>query len=79
MPEVTDAVSVSVKVVDNDGIVTDVKLMWGTTADTYDNEIAMTDDNNDSVYMTVSDIPAQVAGTTVYLKVVAADDNLDFK
>ncbi|HYX05793.1 MAG TPA: T9SS type A sorting domain-containing protein, partial [Bacteroidales bacterium] len=77
MPEVTDPVSVSVKVVDNDGIVTDVKLMYGTAADTYDNEIAMTDDNNDSVYMTVSDIPAQVAGTTVYLKVVATDDNMD--
>ena len=75
-PEATDPVSISTKVVDSDGIVTDVKLMWGTTADTYDNEIAMTDDNNDSVYVTVSDIPAQVAGTTVYLKVVATDDNM---
>lgn len=68
-------VSVSADISDNDGTVVLAQTKWGTTSGTYPNVINMT--GTSGSYTTISDIPAQPAGTTVYYVVYAEDDDGD--
>jgi len=68
-------VSVSADVTD-DGTVEGVELHWGTTSGSLTNNINMSLASGDT-YTTVTDIPAQVGGTTVYYEVYAMDDDAD--
>ena len=72
-PDSNDTVSVSADVTDVDGIAS-VVLNWGTTSGVLSDAISMNLDSGDS-YVTASDIPAQVAGTTVYFSITATDSN----
>lgn len=69
----TDLVSVSADLIDSDGIAS-AELRWGTVSGSLDNTIAMTLDAGDS-YTTVSAIPAQADGTTIYYEIEATDSN----
>lgn len=66
-------VSVSADVTDPDGDVTYVALNWGTETGNYPNTITMAPGSGDT-YTTVSNIPAQADGTTVYYRIQANDD-----
>ncbi len=68
-----DGVSVSADVIDNDGIAS-VILRWGTATGVLPNTINMTFQSGDT-YSTVSDIPAQADGVTVYYEIEATDTN----
>jgi hypothetical protein len=70
----SDAVSVSADVTDADGTISSVVLNWGTVSGTLDNAITMSVSTGDT-YVTDTDIPAQVNGTTVYYNIVATDDD----
>ncbi len=69
-----ETVSVSANVTDDD-TVSSVVLNWGTTSGSLTNQINMT--NSGSTYTTVSDIPAQAKGTTVYYQISAIDNDLE--
>ncbi len=69
----TTTVSVSADITDPDGIITLAQLKWGTAQGTYPHIINMVQGQDDS-YTTVSDIPAQADGTTVFY-IVYAEDN----
>ncbi len=69
-----ETVSVSADVTDDD-TVSSVVLNWGTTSGSLTNQINMT--NSGSTYTTVSDIPAQAKGTTVYYQIIATDNDLE--
>ncbi len=69
-------VSVSADVTDNDGTVEGVALYWGTTSGNLTSNIEMTLSSGNT-YTTVSDIPAQSNGTTVYYEIYAIDDDAD--
>lgn len=71
-------VSVSADVTDSDGTVSAVELHWGTASGVLPNTIAMSNGGSGDTYTTVSDIPAQANGTTVYYEVKATDDDADF-
>ncbi|HOH98212.1 MAG TPA: endonuclease [Candidatus Cloacimonadota bacterium] len=70
----TTSVSVSATVTDDSAIQT-VQLKWGTSTSSYPNTINMS--ASGSTYTTVTSIPAQADGTTVYYVVYAADDDSD--
>jgi hypothetical protein len=70
-------VAVYADVTDADGTVADVELRWGTETGVYPNTIAMVFASGNT-YSTISDIPAQPNGTTVYFVVYAEDDDADF-
>ncbi|MDD4223757.1 MAG: lamin tail domain-containing protein [Candidatus Cloacimonetes bacterium] len=74
--QATTTVSISADVTDSDGTVSLVQLKWGTTTGTYPNTINMTV-GTAPTYTTVSNIPAQPAGTTVYYVIYAVDDDTD--
>lgn len=65
-------VHVQASVVDTVAAITGVTLSWGTTSGSLPNAIAMTVLSG-STYQTSTQIPAQVAGVTVYYKVQATD------
>jgi hypothetical protein len=67
-------VSVSADVSDSDGTITSVVLNWGISSGSLTNPINMTFGSG-STYNTVSNIPAQVDGTTVYYSITATDDD----
>lgn len=69
----TTTVSVSANVTDSDGTVASVVLNWGTVSGSLTNPINMTLGSG-STYTTVSSIPAQVDGTTVYYTITATDN-----
>ena len=66
-------VSVSADVTDTDGTISAVVLNWGTASGSLTNQISMTLSSG-STYTTVSNIPAQVDGTTVYYNIAATDN-----
>ncbi len=70
-------VSVSADVTDSDGTVEGVELHWGTISGSLTNNIDMSNGGSGDTYTTVSDIPAQINGTTVYYEVYALDDDAD--
>jgi hypothetical protein len=74
----SSTVSVSADVTDSDGTITGVELHWGTATGVLTNTIAMANGGSGDTYTTISDIPAQVNGTTVYYEVYAIDDDADF-
>ncbi|MBZ0241771.1 MAG: lamin tail domain-containing protein, partial [Bacteroidales bacterium] len=69
-------VSVSADVTDSDGTIAGVELHWGTSSGILPNNINMSLASGDT-YTTVTNIPAQVGGTTVYYEVYAIDDDAD--
>lgn len=68
-------VSVSADIIDNDGTVALAQTKWGTASGTYPNTINMT--GTSGSYTTISDIPAQPDGSTVYYVVYAEDNDGD--
>jgi hypothetical protein len=68
----TTTVSVSANVIAGDAAIDHVELRWGTSTGTYPNVISMALGTGDT-YTTISDIPAQADGTTVYYVVYAED------
>ncbi len=72
-PLATDTVTVSADVTDSDGTVTTVTLSWSIDETNF-TDINMSLDTN-STYVSDTAIPAQVAGTTVYYKIIAEDDD----
>jgi|GEM_PF-1694287 len=71
-PTSTDVVNVSASITD-DGSVSNAILYWDVTPGTFSNSIGMSV-GTPPTYTTSSTIPAQVAGTTVYYKIVATDN-----
>ncbi|MFH0865130.1 MAG: endonuclease, partial [Bacteroidota bacterium] len=71
-PTPADVVNVSADITDNGSILTSI-LYWDVTPGTFSNSISMTL-GTAPTYTTSSAIPAQVAGTTVYYKIVATDN-----
>jgi len=71
----SDNVNVSADVTDPDGI-NSVELHWGTASGNLTNTISMSNTSGDT-YTTVSAIPAQPDGTTVYYEIYAEDNNND--
>jgi hypothetical protein len=69
----TETVSVSAYVTDSDGTVQSVVLNWGTTSGSLTSSINM-DLASGSTYTTVSEIPVQASGTTVFYAITAMDD-----
>ena len=72
----SSTVSVSADVTDSDGTVEAVALYWGTTSGSLTNNIDMALGSGNT-YTTVTDIPAQAGGTTVYYEIYALDDDAD--
>lgn len=68
------SVSVSADVTDSDGSVSSVVLNWGLTSGNLSNSINMSLSGGNT-YSTVSNIPAQPDGTTVYYSITATDDD----
>jgi hypothetical protein len=69
-------VSVSADVTDSDGTVEGVELKWGTSTGNYPNSIDMSLSTK-GTYVTDTDIPLQIDGTTVYYVIYAIDDDAD--
>lgn len=67
-------VSVAADVTDTDGTISSVVLNWGLTSGSLTNSINMTLGGGNT-YSTVSNIPAQPDGTTVYYAITATDDD----
>lgn len=67
----SDAVSISAEITDSDGVAS-VSLNWGTNSGNLTNTIAMSLGTGDT-YTTVSHIPSQPDGTTVYYEISATD------
>lgn len=67
------SVSVSANVTDADGTIASVQLKWGTVTGLYPNAINMS--GVGSTYTTVSNIPPQANGSTVYYVVQATDND----
>lgn len=70
----TDVVSVSAEIIDTDGIAS-AKLYWGTTSGSRDHVIDMS--NSGNIYTTISSIPAQLDGTTIYYEIEAIDNSAE--
>lgn len=66
-------VNVSADVTDN-GTVASVKLLWGLTSGSLTNNISMAINGGGPTYTTITAIPAQADGTTVYYSVSATDN-----
>ncbi|MGE4589773.1 MAG: hypothetical protein AB7E34_09400 [Acidaminococcaceae bacterium] len=68
-------VEVSAEVTDSDGTIASVNLKWGTTSEDYSGgTITMTNGGSGDIYTTLTDIPAQTDGTTVYYIIEATDN-----
>ncbi len=67
------SVSVSANVTDSDGTVALVELLWGIESGSFPNSINMSASGGDT-FATITDIPAQADGTTVYYKIFAEDN-----
>lgn len=67
----SDAVSISAEITDSDGVAS-VSLNWGTNSGNLTKTIAMSPGTGDT-YTTVSHIPSQPDGTTVYYEISAND------
>lgn len=72
-PTSADEVAVSASITDADGTVTNVDLHWGLASGSLSNIFSMTNTSGDT-YTSVSEIPSQADGTTVYYKIEAEDD-----
>ncbi|MCB5253121.1 MAG: lamin tail domain-containing protein [Candidatus Cloacimonadaceae bacterium] len=70
------SVSVSADVTDTDGTITSVLLKWGTETGLYPNTINMS--ATGITYTTVTDIPAQANGSTVFYVIQATDNEAGF-
>jgi endonuclease I len=75
-PKSTDPVNVSATITDSDGTITSAILKWGLVSGNLSNTINLTKISGNT-YSTVSAIPAQADGTTVYYKLEATDDSSD--
>jgi endonuclease I len=71
-PTMSNPVNISASITDN-GSVANVILYWDVTPGTFSNSIAMTV-GVPPTYTTSDTIPRQLAGTTVYYKIVATDN-----
>jgi|GEM_PF-1874781 len=71
-PETT--VSVSAHVTPGDAPVETVELLWGAASDELTNNIIMNPDDND-IFTTETDIPAQEHNTQVYYRIFAEDED----
>jgi hypothetical protein len=69
-PDANQAVDVHADVVDTSGAISSVTLSWGTVSNSLTNAIAMAL-IADSTYGTVSQIPGQPGGATVYYRIAA--------
>lgn len=69
-------VSVSADVTDSDGTVENVELRWGVSPDNLNNTILMTLSEGNT-YTTVSNIPSQYNGITIYYEIYAEDNDFD--
>lgn len=67
----SDTVSVTADITDADQVAS-AELQWGTTSGNYTNTIAMTLVSGDT-YQTSTNIPAQVAGTTIFYVIKATN------
>ena len=67
-----NAVTISCSATD-DGSVTQVNLLWGTSASAMNTSISMTN-TSPSIYISSTSIPAQTLGTTIYFKINATDN-----
>ncbi len=68
------AVSISADITDNDGTIIGAELHWGTSTGTLSNTIDMSPSSGDT-YVTDSEIPVQLNGTTVYYEIYALDND----
>jgi endonuclease I len=75
-PKSTDPVNVSATITDSDGTITSAVLKWGLVSGSLTNTINLTKTTGNT-YSTVSAIPAQSDGVTVYYKIEATDDSSD--
>ena len=72
-PLAGEAVNIQATVADGAATITSVTLNWGTASGTLSSAINMSNVGGD-LFQTDSAIPGQVAGTTVYYQVTAAND-----
>ena len=72
-PEPETSISVTAKIVDNNSI-SSATLKWCTDGSSFDNNITMTDTDNDDVFNTSESIPGQANGTTISFKIEAIDN-----
>jgi hypothetical protein len=70
-------VNISAEVTDADGTITQVGLVWGTDKDVLTNPILMTNGGSGNIYTSITPIPAQANGTTVYFALAAVDNEPD--
>lgn len=73
-PTSSDPVTITADVSDVDGTVSNVECHWGIVSGSLNNTIIMSVTSGDT-YETVSNIPSQSDGTTVYYEVYAADND----
>ncbi len=69
-----NSVGVDAEVTDSDGTIELVELHWGTSASALDNTILMTSWGGD-IYTTMTTIPEQVNGATVYYEIYVEDND----
>ncbi len=74
-PTSSETVSVSADITDIDGTISNAELYWGLTSGSLTNTIAMSYSGSGDSYITDSDIPTQVDGTTVYYEILAEDND----
>ncbi len=75
-PDSSDAVNISADITDSDGTISSATLNWGTTSGSLNNSITLNNTSGDT-YQTVTAIPAQADGTTVFYTVTATDNDSD--
>ena len=75
-PKPEDLVNVSASITDSDGMITNAILRWSLVPGSLTNTINLSNTSGNN-YSTVSAIPAQADGTTVYYKLEATDDSSD--
>ena len=70
----TTSVQIQASITDTDGTIASAQLDWGTQSSVYPNTIQMQAITGDT-YGTLTDIPAQPNGTTVYYRIQAIDND----
>lgn len=70
----TTTVSVTANITDSDGTIIGAELHWGTSTGTLSNTIDMSLSSGDT-YVTDSEVPVQLNGTTVYYEIYALDND----
>ena len=73
----TTAVNISAEVTDADGTIAQVGLVWGTDKDVLTNPILMSNGGSGNIYTSITPIPAQADGVTVYYALAAVDNEPD--